>query len=132
VQLDIVVFNILWNTYNSSIWHPVYNSDKKHKTWGMLVFYISNTLYLKRYDVHSSYLTSFRLLFFKWILIRVSEWDGETMWPGNVKVGYSLLSCVVMQHLGSWWSTLKWNTVTGVSKLFTMSWPHVCWRIHAI
>jgi hypothetical protein len=38
----------------------------------------------------------------------------------NVKVGYSLLSCVVMQHLGTWWSTLKGNTVTGVSKLFTI------------
>ena len=38
----------------------------------------------------------------------------------NVKVGYSLLSCVVMQHLDTWWSTLKGNTVTGVSKLFTI------------
>ena len=38
----------------------------------------------------------------------------------NVKVGYSLLSCVVMQHLGTWWSTLKGNTVTSVSKLFTI------------
>ena len=38
----------------------------------------------------------------------------------NVKVGYSLLSCVVMQHLSTWWSTIKGNTATGVSKLFTI------------
>ena len=43
-----------------AIWHPVCNSDKNHKTRGMLVLYISNTLYLKKYDIHSSYLTSFR------------------------------------------------------------------------
>jgi hypothetical protein len=44
----------------------------------------------------------------------------------NVKVGYSLLSCVVMQHLGTWWSTLKGNTVTGVSILFAICLDLIC------
>jgi hypothetical protein len=89
VQLYFVVYNILWKTYRQksvkislfetiAVWPApclyqiVIKIIKREGYWFSTVQ--TRYIYLKKYDVHSSYLTSFRFAF-KWILIRVSEWD---------------------------------------------------------